>query len=358
MLTIPVSIPGEGARDYNIFIGDSFDNKQILTLLQAKKIMFIVDDKAFYHHKTSLPQILQNSTTYVVRNAEKSKNLQEIEKITSWAIENGFDRDAQVVSFGGGAVGDLAGFFASVYMRGVSFVQIPTTLLAQVDASVGGKTAVNACHAKNLIGSFYQPQAVAININVLRSLPKRELYSGMAEAIKMGIIGSKELFSLAQQALKSGLTDIHDVVAQSVRLKMSIVRDDERDVGQRMWLNLGHTTAHALESVTNYDKYLHGEAVAFGCIVAAQVSYKLAMCCSETVKKIQQAFHHIIANLAFDCLTADDIVTAMKYDKKRQGDAIRFIVPLAIGKVQVVNNIDVNIVCEAIAETLAKYKNV
>lgn len=358
MLTIPVSIPGEGAREYRIFIGESFDDRQILTLLTAKKIMFIVDDKAFSHHKTSLPQILQDSATYVVRNAEKSKNLQEIEKITSWAIENGFDRDAQVVSFGGGAVGDLAGFFASVYMRGVAFIQIPTTLLAQVDASVGGKTAVNACQAKNLIGSFYQPKAVAINVNVLRSLPQRELHSGIAEAIKMGVIGSEQLFFLAQQALENGFSDVHDVVAQSVRLKMSIVRDDERDVGQRMWLNLGHTTAHALESVTNYDKYLHGEAVAFGCIVAAQVSHKLGMCCDETVKKIHRAFHRIIANLAFDFLIANDIVTAMKYDKKRQGDGIRFIVPLQVGKVQIVNDIDVNIVEEAIAEILAKYNDV
>ena len=356
MLTIPVSIPGERAREYNIFIGESFDDQQILSLLKAKKIMFIVDDKAFYHHKTSLPEILQNSATYVVCNAEKSKSLQEIEKMTYWAIENGFDRSAQVVSFGGGAVGDLAGFFASVYMRGVPFIQIPTTLLAQVDASVGGKTAVNACQAKNLIGSFYQPRAVVINTAVLRSLPERELYSGMAEAIKMGVIASEELFFLTQQVFVGGCGEVREVVAQSVRLKMQVVRDDEREIGKRMWLNLGHTTAHAIESITNYEKYLHGEAVALGCIVAANVSCKLEMCSEETLQKIQRAFHGIIADVTFGHLITDDIVTAMKYDKKRQGDGIRFVVPLEIGRVQVVDDIDMNIVREAITETLARYR--
>ncbi|BBM87223.1 3-dehydroquinate synthase [Candidatus Uabimicrobium amorphum] len=358
MLTISVSIPGESVKEYNIFIGESFDDKQILSLLSAKKTMLIADNKAFEYHKGLLPSILQHSATYIVCDAEKSKNLHEIEKITTWAIENGFDRDAQVVSFGGGAVGDLAGFFASIYMRGVPFIQIPTTLLAQVDASVGGKTAVNACKAKNLIGSFCQPKAVVVHTKVLHSLPERELRSGMAEAMKMGVIASEELFVLTQKSLANGFTQMPDIVAQSVRLKMKIVRDDERDVGKRMWLNLGHTTAHAIESVTNYTSYLHGEAVAFGCIVSANVGHELGVCSNDTVKRVEDAFRHIIANLTFDHLVADDITTAMKYDKKRKGDEIRFIVPLQIGKVQVVDDIDLNIVRKTIEKLIAKYSNV
>ncbi|WP_372366192.1 3-dehydroquinate synthase [Candidatus Uabimicrobium sp. HlEnr_7] len=358
---VSVSISEETPKKYNVFISDIsiFEDTKIIELFSKKRIMLIADEKAFGHHKDTLPEYLKKDAVYVVHDAEKSKNLGEIERITQWALDHNFDRGALVVSFGGGAVGDLAGFFASVYMRGVAFIQIPTTLLAQVDASVGGKTAVNACGAKNLIGSFYQPQAVIINSSFLQTLPTRELYSGMAEVIKMGVIGDEKLFSISESVWgKDGFEPfvrINEIVELCVRLKMKIVADDERDLGNRMWLNLGHTTAHAIESVTNYSCYLHGEAVAFGCIVAAHFALKLGICDEETTKDIERTFANVIQSCSFRDLSTNSIIEAMKYDKKRDGVGIRFIAPQQIGKVTILNNADVDLLHEVITEAIKRY---
>lgn len=359
MLTIPVKIQQSNLKNYNIYIGNSLlTDNTIATLLPPKKNIVIADEKALAYHHEKLPKNLHRNI-YVVKNAEKAKNLSEIEKIAQWALEKGIDRSSTTICFGGGAIGDLGGFFAATYMRGIPFVQIPTTLLAQVDASVGGKTAVNVSRAKNMIGCFHQPQAVFVDISLLNTLPKRELLSGAAEAMKMGVIGDEELFSLfdASQEISANSPSLTKIIERSVRLKMQIVSEDEKECGKRMWLNLGHTTGHALESITNYSKYLHGEAVAFGCIVAANIATELKICDDITRKKISHSFQKIIASSNFSNINIDHLLLAMRYDKKCTEGKIRFIVPQKIGSVTICDHICDDVVKQAIVKTLENLEN-
>ncbi len=286
-------------------------------------------------------------------NGERYKRLSTIELLSEKMTRLGADRRAVVLAFGGGVVGDVAGMLASVYMRGVDLVQIPTTVQAQVDASVGGKTGVNLRTGKNLVGTFYQPLAVLLDPAVLSTLSEREFRAGMYEALKDGVIGSPELFHLLERTpigkLRQDAKALEWVIAESVRLKAEVVSADEREGGLRRVLNFGHTIGHALETATGYKHFLHGEAVAWGMIAAARIAGAVGRLDKVSEKRIKDAV------LAFGPLPPvnvrnGSIVQLLKSDKKTSDGIVHFVLPREIGKVEIVNDVPEKVVTDAVEE--------
>lgn len=286
-------------------------------------------------------------------DGERHKRLATVENLAEELIKLGADRKAVIVAFGGGVVGDVAGMLASVYMRGVTLVQIPTTVQAQLDAAIGGKTGVNLRAGKNLIGTFYQPKLVLIDPEVLSTLPQREFRAGMYEALKCGIIGNAELFSrLEKTRIKTLLRD-HDflswVIAESVRLKAHVVSADEREGDLRRVLNLGHTLGHALEAATGYRQFLHGEAVAWGMRAAARIAVEMHTCDASVYERIRDAVQ-LWGRLPRVNVQTPRALKLMQSDKKTEAGVVNFVLPKEIGKVEIVNNVPREVVALALEE--------
>jgi 3-dehydroquinate synthase len=288
-----------------------------------------------------------------MQDGERSKRLSTLESLSDEMLRLGADRKAIVIAFGGGVVGDVAGMLASVYMRGVSLVQIPTTVQAQLDAAIGGKTGVNLKAGKNLIGTFYQPRLVLVDPDTLTTLPDREFRAGMYEALKAGIIGNAELFGRLENSTIKSLRKDSELtawaIAESVRLKAQIVSTDEREGDLRRVLNLGHTLGHAFEAATGYRKFLHGEAVAWGMHAAAKISQEIGMCGQPVCERIRNAVH------AWGRLPAVTIQTSkalrlIQSDKKTESGVVNFVLPRAIGKVEIVKNVPRNAISAALDE--------
>ncbi len=267
----------------------------------------------------------------ILEDGEEFKNEQSLSVIYNSLIQNRHHRDTTIVALGGGVVGDIAGFAASTYQRGVPFLQIPTTLLAQIDASVGGKTAINHSLGKNLIGSFYQPQAVLIDLDTLKTLPEREFRSGLAEMIKYALLAGGDFLEKLLSSLKKGLTadsiELPDLIAACCRIKAMFVANDEKEMGQRALLNLGHTFAHALETYTGYQQWLHGEAVAIGLYCAAVLSFNMSLLDSKEVTLVEQMLKY--AQLPHKIPKAVDLNKLrdlMSLDKKIKNNCLRFVV--------------------------------
>ncbi len=284
-------------------------------------------------------------------DGERYKKLSTVEMLAEQMVELGADRGAVVVALGGGVVGDCAGFLASMYMRGVDVVQIPTTLLAQVDASIGGKTGVNLRAGKNLVGAFHQPRAVLIDPDVLRTLPDREYCAGLYEAVKCGVIGRPALFELFETQREAILRRepalVEQIVRESVALKAEVVSLDERESGLRMHLNLGHTIGHALEAEGKYRRYLHGEAVAWGMIAIADVAQRIGKLGAESRDRIVAVVHGLSKLPVVDAQPRD-IVRRLQSDKKARGGQVRFVIPTAIGKCEVMTGVPDAAVLKAI----------
>ncbi len=268
-----------------------------------------------------------------IAEGEQNKNLAAVSTIYDALLANGMDRRGAVVALGGGVVGDITGFAAASYLRGVPFVQAPTSLLSMVDSSVGGKTGVDLPQGKNLIGAFKQPLFVAIDTDTLATLPGEEFRSGLAEVIKHGIIDDPELFN---QFEDQGPTSMEHLVADAVRVKIDVVEEDPFEQGRRAVLNLGHTFGHALELVSNFE-LRHGEGVAIGMVAAAQLSASLDMCSPELVDRIRSVLERHDLPVATNVGTVDEIVEAMAHDKKRRGKTLRFVVPREVGDVIVID---------------------
>jgi 3-dehydroquinate synthase len=252
-------------------------------------------------------------------------------------VEHRFDRSATLIALGGGVIGDVAGYAAATFLRGIGFVQIPTTLLAQVDASVGGKTAVNHHQGKNLIGAFHQPRLVVIDMNTLRTLPQREFAAGMAEVIKHGIIEDAGFFGFLEEEMDSLMrldpAAVETAVAGSCRIKAAVVEQDEREDDRRAILNFGHTIGHALESFTGYERFLHGEAVAIGMIQAAALSAGQGLCSAAELGRIEALVRR--AGLPWrlpDDIALEDLVAGMALDKKSHAGKIKFVLCNGIGR--------------------------
>lgn len=286
-------------------------------------------------------------------DGEPSKRLANVEAMAEKLVRLGAERKAVIVAFGGGVAGDVGGLLASLYMRGVEFVQIPTTVLAQVDASIGGKTGVNLVAGKNLIGTFYHPRVVLIDPTVLKTLPDREFRAGLYEALKCGIIGSVELFLRFEQnrakILKRDPVELEWLIAQSVKLKAEVVSADEHEGGLRRVLNLGHTIGHALEAETGYRKLLHGEAVAWGMIAATNIALAVGRTDSVTAGRIADAVLSL-GRLPEVNIGSRKILSRLKSDKKTQNGVVHFVLPREIGKVEIASDVPESAVVTAVEE--------
>jgi 3-dehydroquinate synthase len=277
---------------------------------------------------------------------ERHKRMSSVESLAQQLATAGADRDSLLLAFGGGVIGDITGFLAAIYMRGIRYVQIPTTLLAQVDSSIGGKTGVNLAAGKNLIGSFHHPQAVLADTDLLRTLPPAELRAGLQESIKAGIIYDAKLFRFMEQNAAAILNTkrnadtkaLTKVVAASVRVKADVVSKDEKESGLRMILNFGHTIGHAIEAATEYKQLLHGEAVAWGSIAALNVAIARKTIKPKEAERITKLILRYGPLPTFKA-TAEKLVTLTSRDKKNRSGIRSFILPTAIGKVEIVRNV-------------------
>jgi 3-dehydroquinate synthase len=281
----------------------------------------------------------------VVDSGEKTKCIAEADRLWNKLLALGVDRKTLIVAIGGGVVGDLAGFVAATYARGLHFAQVPTTLLAQVDSSVGGKVGVNLPHAKNMVGAFWQPAAVLIDTQTLQTLPDREYRSGLAEVAKYGVILDAEFFSRLERDAPALIYRRHDVLQQVIarccRLKADVVEADEREeTGLRSVLNYGHTYAHAFEAVAGYGELLHGEAVSIGMMCAARLAQRLKRVDAAFVSRQRTLLMALGLPVTTPDLDADKLLEAMQHDKKTSSGQLRFVLPSKMGHVELVGGID------------------
>lgn len=330
---------------YNIYIGNRAINELIpliITIKNVSKIAIITNDIVANLYLSPLKNVISENyktEVFIVPDGEKSKSLNQTEKIYSWLIEKRFDRDSLILAFGGGVIGDLAGFVASTYLRGVRFIQIPTTLLAQVDSSIGGKVGVNHQLGKNLIGAFYQPQFVLSDINFLKTLSKEEYICGLGEVVKYALIGNTELFEFLlsnQERISADHIQVNEYfVLESARQKAMVVEKDEKEMGIRATLNFGHTFGHALEKFYNYQNLKHGQAVLFGMKCAVNASQLLGYLQPGTACKITDLINRFDIHLPNKLNNSNilDLIDFMQHDKKVKGGQVQYILIKDIGKV-------------------------
>jgi len=274
-----------------------------------------------------------------VPDGERAKTLRVAERVIGRMLAAGLDRSSAVVALGGGVVGDLAGFVAAIFLRGVPCVQVPTTLLAQVDSSVGGKTGVNHARGKNLIGAFHQPSLVYTDLSTLRTLPPRELRAGMAEVIKAAVIRDARLFARLERdiprLLRVDVAALAPIIRRCCEIKAEVVAADEREAGLRAILNFGHTFGHAIENLTGYRRHKHGEAVAMGMVLEARVSRRIGMCGGAVVARIEQIVRRAGLPARAPAFRRDAWRRAVLADKKRRADKIAFVAVTEIGRVRI-----------------------
>jgi 3-dehydroquinate synthase len=298
----------------------------------------------------------EQPTVLFIPAGESFKRMRTIEALAEQLAEAGADRDAFLVAFGGGVVGDMTGFLAAIYMRGVPYVQVPTTLLAQVDSSIGGKTGSNLAAGKNLIGSFHHPLAVLVDSDVLATLPAAELRAGLQESIKAGVIYDAKLFAYLERnayaVLKGDVKALTHVVTASVRVKADVVAKDEREAGLRMILNYGHTLGHAIEAATGYKQLLHGEAVGWGSIAATRLGWMRGMVTERNAERIIALILRYGPLSTFRA-TAEKLVALTANDKKNRSGSLSFVLPKKIGVVEIVRDVTKDEMLQAAKWTLA-----
>ena len=294
--------------------------------------------------------------TMLVPAGEQYKNLNTANRLYGKMIQQRIDRKGLVIALGGGVIGDLAGFVAATYERGIRFVQVPTTLLAQVDSSIGGKVGVNHQLGKNMIGAFKQPQFVLVDPSVLTTLPMRELRSGLAEIIKVGIIWDHNFFNYLEEhvhdILRQEAITLKYIIRRSCQVKAQVVAEDEFEKGLRAILNFGHTTAHAVETLTGYTQYTHGEAVAIGMVVAARLAHAMGMITADSLHRIIRLLKKFEMPVYLPTCQPADLMNLMEADKKAVSGQIHFILPTEIGKVTSVSGISNELLTRALNETM------
>lgn len=331
-------------RSYRIAIENNIltnAGKFISKMPVQKKATVITNTKVASLYLPTLVQSLIKESfivhQIVIPDGEKYKNLTQIKKIFDYLFTLNLDRNSPIIALGGGVVGDIAGFAASTFMRGIPCIQIPTTLLAQVDSSVGGKTGVNMPGGKNLIGTFYQPALVIIDPHVLGTLNLREIKTGMAEVIKYAIIHNKDFYDFLFAHLKNALELETDTISHIIKIcctiKAAITAEDETEKGIRSILNFGHTLGHAIETLTNYRKYTHGEAVAIGMSAAAKLSYEWKYCPEEECKKVESLIKLSGLPTALPAFSSSEYMNIIMKDKKKSGEKIKLVLMKKIGKV-------------------------
>jgi 3-dehydroquinate synthase len=352
---VPVALAG---REYDIVIGRDVLNetgKRLQALCKGARVAIITDQNVAQRHLARLEAILARegiqSTSLVLEPGEATKSFASLEKVCDAIIAARLERNDVVIAFGGGVIGDLTGFAAAIVRRGMRFVQIPTTLLAQVDSSVGGKTAINSPRGKNLIGAFYQPILVVADTALLDSLPERELKAGYAEVVKYGLLGDRSFFewleSGAWEKLFAGGPEREEAVRKSCMAKAAIVARDETEQGDRALLNLGHTFGHALEAVVNYDgtRLVHGEAISIGMRLAFDFSKELGLCSGQDAMRVRKHFERVgmpteLAQIPGGVGDSKQLMDAIRQDKKVSRGALTFILVKGIGQSFISKNVD------------------
>ncbi len=349
-------------NSYKIDIGYQFLCLETFSELTENKEVLLVYDKnisepVLSETESILKPLSNEFLTIGLDASEENKSQDSIEAIHNLLLDKGFSRQCILVGLGGGIICDLCGFAAATYQRGVDFILLPTTLLAQVDASVGGKTAINHAKGKNMIGAFHQPVKVLIDTNFLSTLPEREIKSGMVEMIKHGIIEDQDYFDWLEENLDK-ITKLEEpimceAIKRSVEIKSNIVSQDEKESGVRAILNFGHTFGHGIELIGKYKEYNHGEAVALGILSAAKLSQMTEGLSSECVERIYSVFSKAgIRTTTLTEIDAEDLYSAMQSDKKKQGKDLNFIVLEKIGKAKKVSGLSKEKVLKAIKTSL------
>lgn len=335
-----------GGRTYPVYIGEALlpRLRSLLDALQAPARRIVISSPTIWRlHGPSLPRALRAEPAILVPDGEKNKTLASVSRIYDALARAGADRATTLVAFGGGVVGDIAGFAAASYLRGIPCVQVPTTLLAQVDSAIGGKTGVNHSLAKNMIGAFHQPLAVVSDPAPLTALPRREFRSGLYEVVKYGVIASAPLFARLHDTM-TAIFDrdpaaIEPIVSESARIKAAVVGADEREAGPRRVLNFGHTAGHALESLTRYRRFRHGEAIAYGMLVAAELAVKRKALHPDERDALAALIAHMGPLPAIADLSASDASEAIRRDKKVVAGTLHFVLPVAIGRTEIADDV-------------------
>ncbi|HWR14527.1 MAG TPA: 3-dehydroquinate synthase [Terriglobales bacterium] len=356
MQRVDINIP---AHPYSAVIENGLVNRAgvfLNELFQGRRRLYVVTTTPIRKiWGEALAEALKEFDTvfFEIPDGEKYKTLKTVEDLIRNLVKRGADRKSVVVAFGGGVVGDVAGFAASLYMRGIEVVQVPTTLLAQVDASVGGKTGVDLAEGKNLVGTFHHPRAVLIDPAVLGTLPDREFRAGLYEVMKCGLIRRPEIFEYMEQnrekVLQRDATALEWLISSAVQVKAEVVSADEREGDLRRILNFGHTIGHALEAETRYRQFLHGEAVAWGMVAASMIATAVQKTEPETARRI------ISTVLAYAPLPkvesrGKQVIKRLASDKKTIDGKVHFILPTEIGKVEIVNEVPERAVIQAVEE--------
>lgn len=334
------------SQDYSVYI----DELTQLTL--NTKVLIVTNTTVQKLHLQTLLTALKTNECFVVAlpDGESYKNFETLSQILEACFEHRLDRKSLLIAFGGGVIGDMTGFAASIYQRGINFIQVPTTLLSQVDASVGGKTGINNAYGKNLIGSFWQPQAVYCETAFLKTLPPREFSAGVAEIIKMAVTFDKDFFQWLETHDLSIDENLKMAIAKSIETKARVVSMDEREEGVRAVLNYGHTFAHVIENQTKYTTYLHGEAVAIGMVMANKLACKLGLLSLEEAKRIQTLLERYALPTAYAIPCVEAFYDAFFLDKKSAHAKIKFILAKGIGGHLISDNVPKELVLESLKE--------
>lgn len=362
--TVPVALPG---RAYDVVIGPGLlaqAGTRVAALGGRRHIAILTDATVAGLHLAALQDSLAaaglTSEALTLPAGEATKGWRELARCCDFLLDQKVERDDVIVAFGGGVVGDLGGFAAAILRRGVRFVQIPTTLLAQVDSSVGGKTGINAAQGKNLIGAFHQPSLVLADTDLLATLPRRDFLAGYGEVVKYGLLGDAAFFDWLEEnapAMAGGdmAARVH-AVTRSVQMKAEIVLRDETEQGDRALLNLGHTFCHALEAATGYtDRLLHGEGVAIGCALAFDLSARLGMCSQEDPVRVRAHLRQMgqrvdIRDIQGEMPGAEALLTLMGQDKKVKAGKLRFVLARGIGKAFVTSDVPRDVVLQVLSD--------
>jgi 3-dehydroquinate synthase len=350
----------EKKSDYEIIIGENIIKKlkdYIEQVYKGKKVFLLSDQNVMSLYGEKITEILTDAhydyTTFIIPPGEGSKNFDFLLKGYDLLLKEGFGRDNLLLALGGGVVGDLAGFLAATFMRGIAFVQIPTSLLAQVDSSIGGKTAVNHPLGKNLIGAFYQPELVLIDTYFLKTLDRRELVNGLAEIIKYGFIADRGLLTYLEENREAILNydteALGDIIYTSCKIKAKVVEEDEKEKGKRAILNFGHTIGHALEAVTDYEKYHHGEAVAVGMAAAAEISRKLSLISKEDRDYLEKMIGDYGLPVTFQYgENSTEVYERLFYDKKAKDGQLRWVLLKEPGEAYIEEELSKDIIMEVL----------
>lgn len=346
-----------GDRRYPIFIGSHLNPQQLLEpYIKGQQVMIVTNTivQALYlnHYVESIEKLGKKVATCILPDGEKYKNIEHLNLIFDALLEANFNRDCTVLALGGGVIGDMAGFASACFQRGVYFIQVPTTLLSQVDSSVGGKTGINHPLGKNMIGAFQQPQVVLADMAQLKTLPERELSAGLSEVIKYALLGDEQFLTWLEANIDGLVAQDPELLAEAVYRscahKARIVANDEKEQGERALLNLGHTFGHAIESYMGYGVWLHGEAVATGMVMAADLSQRMGWISIEDLERTKKIIQRAKLPIVCPKIPLDEFLAFMSHDKKVLNGQLRLILLKQLGQAVITKDFDVELMKQAI----------